>query len=335
MTVPTATIVGPLTYPGTGRPVRSRSVTVECVGPPGALLRDSGGGIVGSSTITTDITGSFAVTVALNSDIDEASGVGPPGTYWRFTVGTRPAVSWLCRLDADDDGKTIPAGSGPPWRIIDPTPRGWVPLEGPASTEPGPEGPEGPQGAPGSLPPGPLANRPAATAVPPGTIHVADDATPAVSVSDGSVWVPVDVARSRVLGGFELGSYVVWDVPASPSASPVPGVVTPDIDLPDGLVRVSVVGITSTTGAMTEPLTDAFFVRYSDDGGSTWDDLPTVATFSMADSALFTQRPSAPTSWVMDGTGIVHARFALLCAIAAGKTAMKIVAGMRIIVEAM
>lgn len=149
MTIPPlATITGPLTYPGNMTAVASRRITATCVGPEGAVLRDSGGGMVGETTVFTDAGGDFSIDLTLNSDIDEASGVGPPGTYWRLTVGVRPAVSWLVRLETADAGTSIVIGDAAR-TVVDPTPRGWVPLAGPegqtgpTSTVPGPAGSPG------------------------------------------------------------------------------------------------------------------------------------------------------------------------------------------------
>lgn len=170
MPAPTATIVGPLVYPGNSRKVAVRSVTATCVGPEGAVLRDSGGGMVGETTVFTDAGGDFSIDLTLNSDIDEASGVGPPGTYWRLTVGVRPAVSWLVRLDAADADATVVIGDAA-HTVVDPTPRGWVPI----------------QGEPGALPAALEAARPAASAVPAGTQIFTPDSTTTWE-SDGTSW---------------------------------------------------------------------------------------------------------------------------------------------------
>lgn len=133
MTAPTATIIGPLVYPGNATKVAARSIRFRPVGPDGVVLRDSDGALVGETVVFTDDEGQFSQVLTLNSDIDEASGVGPPGTYWAATVGVRPAVTWSFVLGPADANTSIILGDGP-HTIVDPTPRAWSPLQGTAAT---------------------------------------------------------------------------------------------------------------------------------------------------------------------------------------------------------
>lgn len=257
MTAPTATIIGPLTYPGTGRVVAARSVTVRCVGPDGAVLRDSDGGLVGETTVHTDDSGAFAVVLTLNSDIDEASGVGPPGTYWVCTVGVRPAVSWQCRLDVDAADQSIPIGDAA-HTIVDPTPRGWTPLAGPT----------GPRGIPG-IATGPLASRPATPAEP--VAYIAPDASPAVSVWDGSAWSPVDTGGSRlVTSASDTTSGLTTTIAALNTHYRIGALETADVVWPGGVARVSLTGLTEPASAHVLGATDVLGVRRSTDSGATW-----------------------------------------------------------------
>lgn len=211
MTIPPlATITGPLTYPGNMTAVASRRITATCVGPEGAVLRDSGGGMVGETTVFTDAGGDFSIDLTLNSDIDEASGVGPPGTYWRLTVGVRPAVSWLVRLDAADADATVVIGDAA-HTVVDPTPRGWVPLIGP----------------PGALPAVLESALPSAAGVADGTrITATDSSTEFEAV--GSTWVQRGQAVVEHVWQRDKSDGVNWQVitQATPGTPAVAGALT-------------------------------------------------------------------------------------------------------------
>lgn len=103
-----ATIVGPLVLPD-GTVAKSASYEVRPVGPTGALLRGPDGAIVGAGKGWTDEDGQFRHEVMLNDLVDEASGVGPPGTRWIFESRN---FAWPFRVDRDDDGLEIPVGDG-------------------------------------------------------------------------------------------------------------------------------------------------------------------------------------------------------------------------------
>lgn len=261
MTAPTATIVGPLVYPGNSRKVADRPIRFRCIGPEGAVLRDSDGGMVGETVIFTDGTGMFSQVLTLNSDIDVASGVGPPGTYWQLTAGVNPAVSWSFVLDAGDVGGEIVIGDAA-HTVVDPTPRGWVPLPGPG----GDKGDKGDTGSPGSLPPGLLSARPASAVA--GQTYYATD-TGLTYAWTGGAWVTVGAVTPTNL----LASAVPTAAPAAVTFSAdstfygVAALTTPDFVWPAGLVRVSLNDLSVNVAGLNKC---DVRLAYSLDSGSTW-----------------------------------------------------------------
>ncbi len=246
MTAPTATITGPLDYPTPGRHVAGRTVTIRCVGPDGAVLRTSDGGLVGETTVHTDAVGMFEVDLALNSDIDDASGVGPPGTYWRLTVGTRPAASWQVRLEAADAGATIPIASGT-HTVVDPQPRTWVPLAGTTAV----------------LPPGALADRPLAAV--PGQSFFATD-TGETYVWTGTVWSLATRLTQPIIAASSSAPSTVTCT-ASGQLYVCPELVTVDVPATSGLWRVDATSIVAQAAVSADVYG---VIAFSADHGSTW-----------------------------------------------------------------
>jgi len=195
MTAPTATIVGPLVYPGNSRKVANRPIRFRCIGPEGAVLRDSDGGMVGETTIFTDDDGTFSQVLTLNSDIDVASGVGPPGTYWQLQAGVVPAVTWSFVLDAADADGTIVIGDAA-HTITDPTPRGWVPLIGP----PGDKGDKGDTGTAATLAVGTVT-----TGAPGSSASASNSGTTSAAVLDFTIPAGQTGATGAPGGGAQVG----------------------------------------------------------------------------------------------------------------------------------
>lgn len=129
----------------------------------------------------------------------------------------------------------------------------------------------GPPGDPGAIPPGLLADRPAASSVPDGTSYTAtDDRGGAQAVAAGDDWIPaappVAAVGGRLLGIAAPTANVTATIAAANTDQPIPALTIPAFVWPDaGRVLVQA-GIVRSFGVQTPALLG---IKYRVNGG-TW-----------------------------------------------------------------
>lgn len=211
--------------------------------------------------------------------------------------------------------------------VIDPpSPRLWVGED------------RGPKGDPGAVPPSLLAERPAASSVPAGTLHYATDSDTPIAISTGSAWVTPPAVSPYVTHVTDETNNLTTTIEALNTYYRIGSLETSDVVWPGGLARVTVHDLEETAAGHVLTATDTARLDMSTDSGSSWTAFGRLVAFvkSATNAVWIPERPIAGVADIDAGTTV---RFRVAIArIFAGDTPVAVPwndAPRRLVVEAL